>query len=180
MCEAGTAPFGSKDESGALQNMSPSQRGRPYSLMVSSELPFADRSSGTSDPAGTAASSRAQKREAKFAAEGSLRRPRPTPPSLLRSKRSLMRTLFGLFGPLFLFACLAAPAEADGMRPSNRGLSPFMFAPAPRVPRDPGPMLEHDHSFRGQGPARPFAVVNPGPVRFAEREGTLCPAARWV
>ena len=67
-----------KDESGALQNMSPSQRGRPYSLMVSSELPFADRNSGTSDTAGTAASSRAQKHEAKFATEGSLRRPRPT------------------------------------------------------------------------------------------------------
>ena len=84
-----------------------------------------------------------------------------------------MRTLFGLFGSLFLFACLAAPAEADGLRPSNGGPSPFMFAPAPRVPRDPGPMLEHDHPFRGQAPSRPFAIVNPGPV--PPLTGTIVP-----
>jgi hypothetical protein len=84
-----------------------------------------------------------------------------------------MRTLFGLFGSLLLLTCLAMPAEADGMRPLNGSRSPFMFAPTPSHLRFSGPMIGHDHPFRGQAFTRPFTMVNPGPVPpFA---GTIVP-----
>lgn len=90
-----------------------------------------------------------------------------------------MRTLFGWFGLLLLLACLAAPAEADGMRPLNGGRSSSMFAPARPLLRFHGPMIGHDRPFiprrvvRRQALTRQFTIVNPGPV--PPLTGTIVP-----
>lgn len=90
-----------------------------------------------------------------------------------------MRTLFGWFGLLLLLSCLAAPAEADGMRPLNGGRSPFMFAPARPLLRFHGPMIGHSRPFIPRGVVRrqalthQFTIVNPGPV--PPLTGTIVP-----